>query len=349
MPAYESSERPGRDYDDKGPLDNFRRFFRSLNLLWIYWAVMIALAAVAAWTCFYTVEPDEETVVLRLGKYREITGPGFHFKIPFGIDKAYKIPTRRILQEEFGFRSSDTQPARAARGPQEYAQESLMVTGDLNVAEVEWITQYQISDSMKFLFHTGNPVQNIRDISQAVMRRVVGDRLVNDVLTVGRVEIASEALRLTQEVIDRYDMGVRIVSFKLQDVNPPDPVKPSFNDVNSAKQEQEQMINQAERAYNEQIPKARGEAEEQLSTAEGYATAVLNRAKGDAEKFTLLLAEYRKAPAITRRRMYLDTIGKLYARFDRITIVDEQIKGVLPIFEGASSKGKGKSLPGEGR
>lgn len=310
---------------------------------------MIALVAVAGFTCFFTVEPDEETVILRLGKYRETVGPGLHFKLPFGIDKALKIPTERILQEEFGFRSHDTRSTPTTYSQQDYSQESLMVTGDLNVADVEWITQYQIADSMKFLFHTGNPIQNIRDISQAVMRRVVGDRLVTDVLTVGRIEIASEAQRLTQEVIDRYDMGVRIVSIKLQDVNPPDPVKPSFNDVNSAKQEQEQMINQAERAYNEQVPKARGEAEEQISTAEGYATAVLNRAKGDAEKFTLILTEYRKAPAITRRRIYLDTMEKLYPRFERITIVDENIKGLLPVFEGTESKGKVKSLPGDGR
>lgn len=340
--------RPGGALNDD-PLANIRQLFQLLNFRRICWAVMIVLVAVAGFTCFYTVEPDEEVVVLRLGKYHVTTGPGLHFKLPLGIDKAIKLPTERILQEEFGFRSLDTRSAVTTYSQEKYDAESLMVTGDLNVADVEWITQYQISDPMKFLFHTGNPVQNVRDISQAVMRRVVGDRLVNDVLTVGRVEIASEALRLTQDVLDRYDMGVRVVSIKLQDVNPPELVKPSFNDVNSAKQEQEQMINQAERAYNEQIPKARGEAEEQISTAEGYATAVINHAKGDAEKFKMILAEYSKAPAITRRRIYLDTIEKLYSRFDRITIVDENVKGLLPIFEGAESKSKGRPLPGEGR
>jgi membrane protease subunit HflK len=331
------------------PFASIGQLFQLLNLRRISVAVVIVLVAVAGFTCFYAVEPDEEAVVLRLGKYHATTGPGLHFKFPLGIDNAIKLPTARILQEEFGFRSLETQSAATTYSQQKYDAESLMVTGDLNVADVEWITQYQISDPMKYLFHTGNPVQNVRDISQAVMRRVVGDRLVNDVLTVGRVEIAAEALRLTQDVLDRYDMGVRVVSIKLQDVNPPELVKPSFNDVNSAKQEQEQMINQAERGYNEQIPKSRGEAEEQISTAEGYATAVLNHARGDAEKFKMILTEYSKAPAITRRRIYLDTIEKLYSRFDRITIVDENVKGLLPIFEGAESKGKGKPFPGEGR
>ncbi|MBI4563984.1 MAG: FtsH protease activity modulator HflK [Planctomycetes bacterium] len=313
--------------------ERIRRAFRSFRFAKYSWVLPAIAVLVGALTSFYTVEPDEEAVLLRLGRYSETTGPGLHFKLPFWIDRAIKLPTERVLQEEFGFRTESTRGERTAYAHDRFDDESLMLTGDLNVADVEWIVQFQISDPKSYLFHANNPVRNVRDISQAVMRRVVGDRLVNDVLTIGRVEVASEAQRLTQEALDRYDMGVRIVSVKLQDVNPPELVKPSFNDVNAAKQEQEQMINQAERVYNEIIPKARGQAEEQISMAEGYAAAALNRARGDSEKFRMLLSEYRKAPEVTRRRLYLETMEKLYERFQRITIVDGDLKGLLPIFD----------------
>lgn len=337
---YRDREGPIRPGGDDG-LENLRDLWQSLgkNKNWLIGIAFLLLASVTALTSYYTVEPDEQAIILRFGRYMATEGPGLHFKLPMGIHRAIKVPTERVLQAEFGFRTSDTGPARTIYSSQQFDDESLMLTGDLNVADVEWIVQYQISDPKKFLFHTSDPVRNLRDVSQAVMRRVVGDRLVNDVLTVGRVEIAAEAQRLTQEILDqRYDMGIRVVSVKLQDVNPPELVKPSFNDVNAAKQEQEQMINQAERAYNEVIPKARGQAEEEISRAEGYAAAVLNRARGNAGKFQLLLAEYLKAPQITRRRLYLDALEKLYGRFSNLTIVDEDLKGLLPIFEGAGRR-----------
>ena len=331
------------------PLEQFSRFVRSFKFAWVIGLVVVAAVVVAGVTSYYTVEPDEEVVVLRLGKYSQTAGPGLHLKIPFGIDRAIKLPVERVLQEEFGFRTLDTRGARTAYSEKGFEEESLMLTGDLNVADVEWVVQFQIADPRKFLFHSRDPIRNIRDTSQAVMRRVVGDRLVSDVLTVGRVEIASAAHQLTQDVLDRYDMGVRIVAIKLQDANPPEPVKPSFNDVNAAKQEQEQMINQAERAYNEVIPRARGQAEEEVSKAEGYAAAVLNRARGDAEKFRLLLGEYRNAPTITRRRLYLEAVEKLYERFGRITIVDSEIKGILPVFDAAGARIKAEAPAKEGR
>lgn len=340
---------PYRGHHSDDPFENIRQFFRSFSYVWIIWLFILVVGILLAVTSFYTVEPDEEVVVLRLGKYLKTTGPGLHFKLPFSIDRALKLPTERVLQEEFGFRTAGTRGTRTAYSEERFEEESLMLTGDLNVADVEWIVQFQIADPKKYFFNTSDPIRNISDISQAVMRRVVGDRLVNDVLTVGRVEIASEALRLTQEVLDRYDPGVKIVSIKLQDVNPPDPVKPSFNDVNAAKQEQEQMINQAERAYNEVIPRARGQAEEEISKAEGYAAAILNRALGDAEKFRLLLSEYRKAPAITRRRLYLETIEKLYERFGRIMIIDGELKGLLPVFDASGAMEKAKAPSQEGR
>src|SRR5690606_35578573 len=157
------------------------------------------------------------------GRYHSTMSPGLNLKLPFGIDQVIKVKTKLILQEEFGFRTQDVDGKRTSYSARGFQDESLMLTGDLNVADVEWITQFQISEPQKYLFNVRDPIQNIRDVSEAVMRRVVGDRLVNDVLTVGRTEIAAEAKILTQEILDSYDMGVRIVSIKLQDVNPPEP------------------------------------------------------------------------------------------------------------------------------
>ena len=295
----------------------------------------------------YTVQPSEEVVITRFGRFERTSPPGLHFKLPFGIETATTVKTKLILQDEFGFRSVDS-PGRGSTTYQDaaYDKESQMLTGDLNVADVEWIVQYQIADPKKYLFHAQDPHQNIRDVSEAIMRRVVGDRTVNEVLTTGRVAIGVEAQRLVQEVLDKYDLGIRIVTVKLQDVNPPELVKPSFNEVNAAKQEQEQAINVAEEAYNKVIPEARGKAEETVSEADGYASAAVNRARGDAERFTLTLQQYKRAPEITRKRLYLETMEQLYGRFKALTIVDDKVKGVLPLF-GQAAPGAAANAPRE--
>ncbi len=311
--------------------------------------VLAVLAIVAAaFSSFYTVQPEEEAVVLRLGRYRYTASPGLHFKVPFGIDQAIKRKTATVLQESFGFVGEGTSPAfRTMRGSRDLFEESLMLTGDLNVADVRWVVHYQIADPRMFLFNVREPEKNIRDISQAMMRRVVGDRTVNDVLTVGREAVASEAKSLLQKILDDYQMGVKIVLVKLQDVNPPGPVQPSFNEVNAAKQEQEQAINRAEAAYNKVIPEARGKAEKEITQATGSATALLNRARGDAEKFLKILGEYQKAPQITRTRLYLEAIEELLGRLPGVTVVDPSIKGMLPVYVGDGGIAKGAG--GEGR
>lgn len=325
--------------------DPLEVFFRNLenfigNPKGLGGILAILILVSAAYTSFYTIQPDEEGVVLRLGRYYKTTEPGLHFKLPYGIDRSIKVKTKLILQEEFGFRTRSVSGKRTSYSQKSFKEESLMLTGDLNVADVEWITQFQIADPKKFLFHIRDPIQNIRDISEAIMRRVVGDRLVNDVLTVGRTEIASEAKELTQAVLDVYDMGVKVVSIKLQDVNPPEPVKPSFNDVNEARQEQEQAINQAEKYYNKIIPEARGTAQKKIAEAEGFAAAILNRSKGDAARFKAMLNAYKKAPQITRDRMYIETIEKVLGRLDTVTVVDPEVKGLLPIFGGVQNATK---------
>lgn len=280
---------------------------------------------------FYTVEPDEEAVVLRFGRHLETNGSGLHFKVPF-VDDVIKVQTQRVLQEEFGFRTSNASGTRTRYSSDNFDDESIMLTGDLNVADVEWVVQYRISDPFKYLFKAKERTKNIRDVSESIMRRVVGDRSVTEVLTTGRVEIEIEAKKLIQEVLDKYDMGVRLDAVALQDVNPPESVKRSFNEVNEAKQEQEQLINQAEKTYNSVIPKAKGAAEKLIAEAEGYSNALVNRSLGDAEKFEAILKEYKKAPSITKKRIYIETMEEVFSRFDDMTIVDPKIKGLLPVY-----------------
>lgn len=292
------------------------------------------LLLMTALTSVYTVQPEEEAVVLRFGRYIGTFGPGLNFKLPFGIDTITKLKTAAILQESFGF-YSDSIAGEPRSMHRNLGEESLMLSGDLNVADVQWVVHYRISDPQKYLFNVRDPRRNIRDISQTTMRRVVGDKMVNDVLTVGRDQIAAEAMEMTQSILDRYEMGVKIERVILQDVNPPEPVRPSFNEVNAAKQEQEQAINQAEALYNKVIPEAQGKAEEEISNARGYATAILNRAKGDADKIGAILKEYKNAPEITRTRLYLEMMEEVFGRSKSVTVVDPDIKGILPLLPSA--------------
>lgn len=295
----------------------------------------LLLGLIVLWglgSSFYTTDISEEAVVTRFGAYNRTTSSGFHLKLPFGMEKVTTVQSKKILQEEFGFRTTAIEGERTQYSKDDYRAESLMLTGDLNVANVEWIVQYRIADPWKYLFHARDVVHNIRDLSLSLMRRVVGDRLVGDVLTTGRVEIADQARVLTQEALDKYDMGIKVERVILQGVNPPDTVKPSFNEVNAAKQEQEQTINVAEREYNRVIPEARGKAEKVYADAEGYAIDVVNRAKGDATQFDEVLAAYKKAPDITRRRMYIDAMEEVFQKAGHITLIDPAVKGVLPLF-----------------
>lgn len=317
-------------------INELKRHLQSFFLV-----VLILLGIVFVRSGYYTVEPDEEAVIIRLGKYLGTYPPGLHFKLPFGIDRVIHVKTKRVLQLEFGFRTQDLSSRRTKYSGKSYDDESLMLTGDLNVADVEWVVQYQIADPFKLLFQIAEAEQTIKDVSESIMRRVVGDRLVTEVLTTGRVEISAEAKELMQGVLDKYDMGIKVVTVKLQDVNPPDKVKESFNEVNSAKQEQEKVINQAEEAYNRVIPKARGEAEKKISEAEGYAKALVDRAEGDAAKFEAVLREYNRAPQITRKRIYLETMGDIFSNMSDLTIVDPKVQGLLPVFDSKKMNLKG--------
>lgn len=298
----------------------------------IRYGVLVLLAVVGVLTSAYTVDVSEEGVVTRFQRYHTTSSPGLHFKFPFFIDRVTKVPSKVLLQEEFGFRSQEQQGTRTEYSKSELGEESLMLTGDLNVADVEWIVQYRISDPWKFLFHARDVRKNIRDISMSIMRRVVGDRLVGEILTTGRIEIADEAKKLTQEVLDKYDMGITVAAVVLQDVTPPESVKAAFNDVNAAKQEQEKAINVAEREYNNVIPEAKGKAEQVIADAGAFAVSLVNRAKGDASNFVARLVEYRRAPDVTRKRLYLEAMEEIFSSMERLVIVDSKVRGVLPLY-----------------
>jgi membrane protease subunit HflK len=309
--------------------DRFRRGVRG-RLLFI---LLVGVAVVGVLTAYVQVEPDEVGVILRLGRFIGTVEPGPHFRLPFGIDRISKVPVQRQLKAEFGFRTTraDVQTQYEADKP-ELGRESLMLTGDLNVAVVEWIVQYKIKDPYQYLFKVKNVESMLRDISEASMRAVVGDHSVNEVLTTGRQKVATESKVLLQGLADRYETGVDIQQVVLQDVNPPDPVKPSFNEVNQAIQEKERAINEAYAELNREIPRARGEAEEALRAAEGYAIERVNRAKGEADRFVRIHDEYRKAPDVTRRRMYLDAVADVLQRAKLKVVVDESQKGVTPML-----------------
>ncbi len=328
----------------------FNNFFNKPGTL--IKALIVLIIVFAAYSSFYTVNPKEKAVVTRFGKYLTTSNEGLHFKFPLGIDRVIFVPTR-IQKETFGFTTNDSNSRssfanisfQSKRYPSsvrttQIQNESLMLTGDLNVADVQWVVQYKVIVPRDYLFNVANPVKNIRDIAQTVMRRVVGDVSINDVLTTGKARVESEVKLLMQSVTDEYGMGVSIEQVNLQDVNPPGPVQDSFNEVNSALQEQKQVINRAEANKNKIIPEAKGRAEEQISIAEGYAKAVVNRAKGDSDKFKNILTEYRKAPEITRTRLYLEVVEELLGRTGSFTVVDPEVKGLLPVFSGG-----GETLP----
>ena len=292
-------------------------------------AVVAVLVLVVLFTSWYTVDPEEVGVVTRLGKFLTTTEPGFHFRIPLGVDRVVKVPVQRQLKQEFGFR---TVSAGVRSEFRDAPDESNMLTGDLNAAVVEWVVQFRIDDPYKFLFRVRNVEDTLRDLSEAVMRQVVGDRTVDEVLTVGRQEVATLAEERLQALCAQYETGIKIEQVVLQDVTPPDPVKPSFNEVNQAEQEKETLINQAQSEYNKVIFRARGEAQQAIETAEGYAIDRVNRAEGEAARFRALYGEYRQAPEVTRRRLYLETLGTVLPGVGRKVVIDEQLEGVLPLL-----------------
>lgn len=300
--------------------------------------ILVILVIIALKSMVYSIGPDEIGVLQRFGKYERLSSPGLHVKMPFGIETMSPVKVKKIFKEEFGM--SVTRSESGRNYSQEHLEESLMLTGDLNILDVRWIVQMKIKDPVKLLFSVRDPIDTIRDISEVVMRRFVGDYTVDEVLTSKREEIDHLAQEEMQRILDEYESGVHIVTVKLLDVNPPEKVKPAFNEVNEAKQEKEKMINQAWEAYNKVIPRAKGEAEKTIREAEGYALDKVNRSQGEAERFLETLSEYKKAPQITKKRMYLETMQNVLPAVKEKYIIDPKQNSVLPLLNIGQKEGQ---------
>ncbi len=292
---------------------------------------LVILALMVLFSSFFQIEPEEVGVITRFGKYVRKVEPGLNMKMPF-VERVYKVPVERQQKLEFGFRTVsagvNTQYTRSGA-----KDESLMLTGDLNLADVEWVVQYRINDPYNYLFKVRNPENTLRDVSEAALRQIIGDRTVNEVLTVGRTEIATKMEALVDQICQEYSLGIKIDQVVLQDVNPPEPVKAAFNAVNQAQQERETLINQAKSEYNKVIPKARGQAQETIQKAEGFATERVNNALGEVARFNAIYKEYIKAPEVTKRRIYLETMGSVLPKLGSKIIIDEKGNNVLPLLQ----------------
>ena len=330
--SWNSSSRPGTNIEDlvRQGQGQLRQIMPGGSPRGIIIIIILALIGLGAWTAYYTVPSDSVAVVQRFGKYLKEVPPGLHFKLPLGIDMATIVPVKRQLKQEFGF--STPGASDPYQSPRDGKRETEMVTGDLNAALVEWVVQYRISDPVKYLFEVREPSETLRYVSESVMREVVGDRTVDEVITIGRQEIETEALAKMQALSTKYAMGISIDQVQLKNINPPLPVQESFNEVNQAQQEKEKLINEARRDYNKVIPLAEGEKDQRIREADGYRLKRINEAEGDAARFSALLAEYSKAPEVTSRRIYLETLQDVMPGIRSKIIVDEQSHGILPLL-----------------
>ncbi|MFT6596770.1 MAG: membrane protease subunit HflK [Akkermansiaceae bacterium] len=283
-------------------------------------------------TSYFTVPADSEAVILRFGQYNRTAAPGLNFKMPFWFETKEIIPVARTLKMEFGFGTPGSTNNYQTR-PKEHQAEQSMITGDKNSALVEWVVQYRISDPEAYLFRVRDPEDTMRDASESVMREVVGDRTVDEVITIGRQSIETDALVKLQDLVDSYGLGLQIDQLQLKNVNPPKPVQPSFNEVNQAQQDRAKQINVAKGLYNKAVPKTEGEADMKISSAEGEKLQRVNEATGDAERFLALFKEYEKAPSITRQRLYLEKIKDVLPKLKSKIIMDGEASKPLPLLD----------------
>lgn len=333
-PSGEDLERKIKDIGEKIKKD----FRPNKTLLAI---VVAAVLAFGIYSSMYKVDTEETGVILRFGKFVGSSESGLHFKLPFGIDRVYLVKTGRVFKEEFGFRT--VQPGeRTTYAKRNFEEESLTLTGDLNVSDVEWIVQFQVIDPYKYIFRLKNPVETIRDISEAMVRRVIGNSNVTEVLTTERALLAARIQQDVQDTLNEYGIGVRVVTVKFQDVTPPDPVKKAFNEVNEAEQQKESMIFKAREQFNREVPRARGEAKSTIEEAEGYAIERINKARGETNRFEALLLEYRKSPEVTRQRIFLETMEEVLPRLDEIYVMEDAGGNLLPLLPMRSERKGGE-------
>jgi membrane protease subunit HflK len=308
-----------------------RKVFRKITPAIVWIAIGVILGLILLFSSFFIVDQKEESVILNLGKFSRQVGPGLHFKIPFGVEKNYNVPTQRILKEEFGFRTLNSGIVSEYSNA-DYSNESIMLTGDLNIIDVEWIIQYQITEARAWLFGVEDQHKTIRDISQSCINMLVGDRTIFDVIGAERAAIELQGQQLMNDLYKSYGLGVRVTTVKLQNIVPPKgSVQDAFEDVNKAIQDRSRLINEGKETYNQAIPKASGQAEQTIQEAQGYATERVNQAKGDVARFLAVLGEYRQAPDIVRTRLYYEMYDQVFGNADGTDLIDKNLKNFLPL------------------
>ena len=328
------SDIPGEE-GGQVPTGPSRGMFGGIGKILIVIGIIVLFQVVNS--SYYTIKPGERGVVLRFGKYSKTAPPGLNFKLPI-IDVVYKVDIETVRKEEFGFRTKI--PARQTVYQKEgFDAESLMLTADKNVIDVEWIVQYKVQDPFNFLFKVQDVRQALRDLSETAIRQVIGNMDFDYVLS-NREILAGSTSKQLQSVLNKYEAGVKIVTVQLQDVNPPNAVKPAFNEVNEADQDMKRLVNEAEEAYNRVIPKARGEALQMVEEASGYLAQRVNESKGDTARFLAIMKEYQAAKEVTRKRMYLETMQEILPSVTDIYVIDKEQRSILPFLNvgGASQK-----------
>jgi modulator of FtsH protease HflK len=324
-----------------------RKVFRTITPAILLIAIGVILALILLFSSFFVVDQKEESVVLNFGKFSRMVGPGLHFKIPFGVEKNYNVPTQRILKEEFGFRTERAGVVSTYSGG-DYSSESTMLTGDLNIIDVQWIIQYQITDARAWLFDVDNQEKTIRDISQSAINMLVGDRTIFDVIGAERANIELQGQELMNDLYKSYGLGIRVTTVKLQNIVPPKgAVQDAFEDVNKAIQDRSRMINEGKEAYNQAIPMASGQADQTIQVAQGYATERVNQARGDVSRFLAVLGEYQQAPDVVRTRLYYEMYDQVFATADGTDLIDRNLKNFLPLKNmGAGAPAAAPAAPG---
>ncbi len=301
------------------------KFSPAIFLLIVFVAILVA----ASFSCFFVVDETEQAVITRLGKYEKTVGPGLQFKLPFGLDKSYTVPVKVVQTEQFGFKT--VKGGRDSEYRNNITSESTMLTGDLNIVDVEWIIQYRIVDPKQWLFGVKEKKQTIRDISRSAINQLVGDRAILDVMGAERSTIETLAQQMMNDNFSQLGLGINVIAVKLQNIVPPSGVQDAFEDVNKAIQDMNRFINEGKEAYNAEIPKAQGEAEQKVQIAEGYASERVNMARGDVARFNSVYDEYKRAPRVTKDRIYLETMEEIFNSDTKPTVIDGKLNNVLPV------------------
>lgn len=302
---------------------------RSVGPALLFWLIVLALAVVAGFSSVYVVDETENAVITRFGKYTQTVGSGLHVKLPFGIDKNYNVDIKTLRAEQFGFKT--VKSGRNNEYRNNISEESEMLTGDLNIVDVEWVIQYKVTDPKQWLFNVYEREQTIRDISRSVINTLVGDRAIFDVISQDRSTIQNLAQEQMNENFKALGLGINVTTVQFQNVVPPVEVQSAFEDVNKASQDMKRLINEGKEEYNKEIPKAQGEADRQIQVAEGYAAERVNMAKGDVARFNAVYEEYKRSPKATKERIYLETMAEIFGSEKKPELIDSELDNLVPV------------------